>query len=196
MAKVVKKPTQDQIIAFWRPIDPHGYLGQWYKSEFILTNNMIQKFPDAIKALGLWKDKQSVLMKLAEQGKFQTAEMFMMMGKAALFEDDDVFTQIGRTSDPKNHKALGRKVKNFSDDIWNKYALDIVKIGNYLKFSQSDELITLIKASGNSILVEASPYDKIWGIGMRPDHPDVINKTKWKGSNYLGECLMFIRNII
>lgn len=187
---------QNKIIAFWRPFEPNGYLGQWHRSDFILTKDMIQRLPDAIKALGLWRDKQSVLLKLAEQEKFQTAEMFMMMGKAALFEDDTIFRQICKTSDPKVHKALGQKVQNFSDDIWNKFSRDIVKIGNYLKFSQSAELLKRIKATGNGTLVEASPYDRIWGIGIQLGHPDVMNKTKWKGSNYLGECLMFVRNII
>ena len=195
MAKVVKI-LQNQIIPFWRPTDPNGYLSQWYRSNFILTKEMIQGFPEAIKALDLWKNKQSVLLKLSEQGSFQTAEMFMMMGKAALFGDNVIFLQMSRTSDPKIQKDLGRKVRNFSEDIWNRYAQDIVKIGNFLKFNQSDELIMRIKAFGNGTLVEASPYDKIWGIGIQLGHPDVMNKAKWKGDNYLGECLMFIRDTI
>lgn len=120
----------------------------------------------------------------------------MMMGKAALFRDNTAFNRMGQTDSPKDHKRLGRTVKNFVEADWNRYSQDIVKIGNYLKFSQNEVLKKYMKDTENAILVEASPLDNIWGIGIRFDDPDVQFIDKWKGTNYLGECLMFVRQVL
>jgi ribA/ribD-fused uncharacterized protein len=118
------------------------------------------------------------------------------MGKAALFRDDATFRKMGADDSPKNQKALGRSVNNFDGDTWDKYCRDIVKMGNYLKFSQNGDLKKYIRDTGESLLVEGSPLDKIWGVGMRFDDPNINDERNWKGTNYLGECLMFVRAIV
>lgn len=184
------------IIAFWRPCDPYPYFGQWYESEFVLTEKIFNKLPAEIKNLNLCKDRIDVLKKLSIYEKFPTAEKFMMMSKAVLFNDDCVFEKMAKTRSPADDKKLGREVKGFDEDIWNRYSQDIVKIGNYLKFSQSEDLKQKIIATKPHILVEGSPMDRIWGVGMRFDNPDIQNKDKWKGTNYLGICLMFVRDLL
>jgi ribA/ribD-fused uncharacterized protein len=194
-----KEPLMEnpKIVAFWRPCDQYAYFGQWYESEFELTDLICRNLPDQIKELDLYNDRIDILHKLCrDQGVFTTAEKFMMMGKAALFRDQMAFNRMGQTDSPRDHKDLGRTVRNFVESEWNKYCQDIVKIGNYLKFSQNRKLKKYIRDTNNALLVEASPVDKIWGIGLKFDHPDVQHIDRWKGTNYLGECLMFVRSIL
>ena len=186
------------FIAFWKPDKgyPYRWLGQWFPSIFVLNNTIVNNFPTDIKGLRLFKERYDVVELLMQQNIFNTPEKFMMMGKASLFKDLELFAKLGSINSPKDHKYLGRYVKNFNDNVWNTYCQDIVKIGNYLKFSQSDVLRELLKSTGSAILVEGSPFDKIWGVGLRFDDPNIKRIDKWKGKNYLGVCLMFVRNII
>ncbi len=196
--KSVKKNNQNvrEVIAFWRPFDPYPYLGQWCVSNFNLTDDIVKTFPDEIKNLQLYRERYDVIEKLIEQQNFNTAEKFMMMGKAALFRDNRIFRQMSLVDDPKNHKALGQRVANFDQLTWDMYCEDIVKLGNYLKFSQDELLKRHLKNTGNAILVEGSPLDRIWGVGLKFDDPNIRDKSKWRGQNLLGSCLEFVRNLI
>jgi ribA/ribD-fused uncharacterized protein len=171
-------------------------MGQWYETNFVFTENMLENFPTQLKELDLYQERFDVLEKLANDLVFNTAEKFMMMGKAALFGDDKTFDQMAKTNSPMVQKKLGRFVANFDEMTWDKYCKDIVKIGNYLKFSQNDDLFEKIIKTNDSILVEGSPMDRIWGVGLRFDDPLIKNRANWKGKNYLGECLMFVRQLI
>ena len=185
-----------QVISFWRPIDPNGFLGQWYESQFDLRAEDINKFPFEITKLNIFRDyKISVLKKLCNN-VFLNVEQFMMMGKAALFNDREIFQKMKGTPSPKTLKALGRKVKNFDEERWKRYSQDLVIIGNYLKFNKIPELKELILSTENKILVEGSPYDKIWGVGIRFDHKNINDPLKWKGQNKLGKSLMYVRSIL
>lgn len=97
---------------------------------------------------------------------YPTAEHYMMAQKAKLFSDMDIFQQIIQSKHPKQAKDLGRQVKNFDEKIWNEQRFDIVVQGNIAKFSQHPELKDYLLGTGNRILVEASPVDKIWGVGL------------------------------
>lgn len=185
-----------QILAFWRPTDANGYLGQWFTSDFVLTKQIYDAFPNEIKNLPLYKEKIHVLEWLSEHEKFDTAEKFMMMGKAALFNCRVTFNKMSATNDPRAQKQLGRRVTKFDDATWNKYCCDIVSIGNYLKFTQDPALANELKSTGDAILVEGSPLDKIWGVGLKFDDPRVMNQASWQGTNYLGNCLMFVRDLL
>lgn len=100
------------------------------------------------------------------------------------------------SDDPKQIKALGRKVHNFDDTIWNKAKYSIVLNGNYLKFSQNPELREFLLSTGDDILVEASPLDAIWGIRMSENNENARNPLKWSGRNLLGFALMEVRDEI
>lgn len=194
--KIINKEECDQFITFWRPTDQYAWLGQWYKSDFYLTPEIIEEFPKEIMSLDLFNDKYDTLEKLLQQESYNTAEKFMMMGKAALFGDDVIFEKMSSTISPSEHKSLGQKVKNFDENIWKMYSRDIVKIGNYLKFSQNTDLKDKLLGTHSAELVEGSPCDRIWGVGMRFDNPLINDKSNWKGLNYLGECIMYVRDIL
>ena len=122
------------------------------------------------------------------------AEQFMMAKKALLFKDYEALSKILSATDPKEIKQLGREVRNFDPAVWNQHKYEIVVEGNMAKFSQNPELTEFLKSTGNRILVEASPYDKIWGIGLTERSPLVIDPSKWRGQNLLGFALMEVRD--
>ena len=127
---------------------------------------------------------------------FCCAEQYMMYRKALLFEDHEHADEILKTKDLKTIKALGRLVSNFDDKVWNEHKSEIVLQGNICKFSQNPELKAYLIGTGDRILVEASPYDRVWGIGMRAGSAGICAPQKWKGQNLLGFLLMEVRNII
>ncbi|XP_052257913.1 uncharacterized protein LOC127862699 [Dreissena polymorpha] len=118
----------------------------------------------------------------------------MMYMKAVLFGDDRIADKIMKTSDPKKIKALGKKVSNFHEPTWRAHCLDVVKTANLAKFSQNEKLKKKLFNTYPKILVEASPYDKIWGIGLAEDEPEAFDKIKWKGHNLLGYVLTEVRD--
>jgi ribA/ribD-fused uncharacterized protein len=101
-----------------------------------------------------------------------------------------------RCRDPKEIKALGRKVKGFDETLWNKVKYSIVLNGNFLKFTQNPSLREFILSTGDDILVEASPYDAVWGIRMSANDENATNPMKWRGTNLLGFALMEVRDEI
>jgi len=125
---------------------------------------------------------------------YKTAEHWMMAKKAELFKDDTVLEKILQAKSPAEAKKLGRQVKNYHENLWLAARFEIVKEGNNHKFSQNPELKTFLLNTKNRVLVEASPVDAIWGIGMAGDHKDVMNPEKWRGLNLLGFALMEVRD--
>jgi ribA/ribD-fused uncharacterized protein len=125
---------------------------------------------------------------------FNCAEQFMMHGKAVLFGDAETAAEILAADHPRTHKALGRKVKNFDVGVWERERMRIVKDGNRAKFTQNPELIAALLATQGTTLVEASPFDKIWGIGLGEDDPRAQDPKQWKGKNLLGYVLTELRD--
>ena len=127
---------------------------------------------------------------------YKTAEHYMMAQKAKLFNDMEVFEKIIAKESPKDVKDLGRQIKNFDAALWNANKYQIVKQGNYMKFSQNESLKQFLIQTKNKILVEASPVDAIWGIGLAEDSPKAKNSIEWRGENLLGFALMEVRDEI
>ena len=125
--------------------------------------------------------------------KFTCAEQWMMYNKAHIFNDTETAVLIMQTSEPKEQKRLGRDVANFDDDIWMESAYDIVVQGNRAKFSQNPVFHQYLKDTGQKIIVEASPYDRRWGIGLGEMNPDRFDPSNWKGENLLGKAIMQVR---
>ena len=117
----------------------------------------------------------------------------MMAKKAKLFGDDTSYAKIISTGNPKICKALGRKVSDFKEDVWVENRERIVYDANLMKFSQHEHLKKQLLDTGTKCIVEASPYDKIWGIGLKENHRDATNPAKWRGLNLLGKALMRVR---
>ncbi|OCK86247.1 DUF1768-domain-containing protein, partial [Lepidopterella palustris CBS 459.81] len=155
-------------VYFWREYGhDYGFLSQWYESA--------------------WEHEGTTYI---------SAEMWMMVSKARLFGDEGVAQQMLETTDPKTHKQLGRLVEGFDPEVWDQNKNRIVEEGNWHKFTkskeQAEELQKKLLATGDRELVEASPFDKIWGIGFTEKGAEK-NRHKW-GQNLLGKALMKVRD--
>ncbi|KAL9036266.1 MAG: hypothetical protein Q9180_004397 [Flavoplaca navasiana] len=163
-------------VYFFREYEhPYGFLSQWFDAPFTAPSGVPD--PDSMT--------------------FKTTEQYMMYHKAILFDDADIAHQIMLAKLPKEHKALGRKVKNFNGDIWEAHRVQIVEQGNWNKFCSSNEgskWRDMLRKTGDRELVEASPFDRIWGVGYSADHADA-HRSMW-GANLLGKALMRVRERI
>ncbi|KAF1920823.1 hypothetical protein BDU57DRAFT_415526, partial [Ampelomyces quisqualis] len=159
-----------QPIYFWRPHASNGYLSQWYPSPFTLSG---------------------------PTEHYATAEMYMMVRKARLFGDESTAQKMLQTADARVHKRLGRRVQGFDDEVWDQHKLDIVAQGNYYKFTVSRDAGRLrgwLMSTGERELVEASPLDRIWGIGFA--EKDAGGRREDWGENLLGRVLEGVRGRI
>lgn len=127
---------------------------------------------------------------------YKTAEHFMMAEKAKLFQNQAIRTKIIDCKSPAAAKKLGRQVEGFDQEIWEANRFDIVVKGNLSKFSQNKDLKDFLVKTNKRVLVEASPVDPVWGIGLAEDHNNASNPRKWRGLNLLGFALMEVRDIL
>lgn len=164
----IEQGFQPEFVFFWQ-VDADSeerreYLSQWYPAEFVV-----------------------------EDITYLTAEHYMMAEKARIFGDDGIRNAILRTYSPETVKKLGRMVRGFDSSIWEKHRLDVVLRGNEAKFRQNPALKQYLLGTGDKILVEASPCDEIWGVGLGEDDPRITDPRQWKGLNLLGFALMVTR---
>lgn len=132
-----------------------------------------------------------------EDGKtFRTAEHYMMANKAWLFGDKQAAEKILASRHPSDAKRIGRTVRGFREDKWEKERTRVVVRGNLAKFRQNPKLARYLMSTHPEILVEASPHDRIWGIGMERTHPHAFRARSWQGMNLLGFSLMFVRQTL
>lgn len=137
-----------------------------------------------------WYPASFVLEKVV----YPTAEHYMMAEKARLFGKNAIAEEIILAKTPAQAKSLGRQVLGFDENEWKKYRFEIVVRGNMAKFSQNKDLGDYLLQTGKRILVEASPIDEIWGIGLDRHNPKVENPLLWRGLNLLGFALMEVRD--
>ncbi|PHM61139.1 NADAR family protein [Xenorhabdus ishibashii] len=126
--------------------------------------------------------------------EYASAEHYMMAGKARLFNDHEALKKIINAKNPGAAKAYGREIRGFNQSIWDRHRLNIVIEGNLAKFSQNKSLAEFLLNTGDKILVEASPVDRIWGIGLSEDTLNINNPLMWDGLNLLGFALMAVRD--
>ncbi|TVL42143.1 hypothetical protein A9X84_11370 [Brachyspira hyodysenteriae] len=205
---------------FEEPIIFKGFYGNNSINKDIFSNNKEQKYSleklrkdfnsgkkiDFLFFYGHTNDKKEVTKSSLSQWYikdfrdndlvFNCMEKYMMYNKALLFDDKDIANEILNNNQPKAIKELGRKVKNFNDELWDKMKYKIVFTGNYYKFSQNTDLRNFLISTKNKVLVEASPYDKVWGIKIKYDDENIENPFYWKGENLLGFALMEVRDEI
>lgn len=167
----LERGNQVKYLFFWGHQNKHDHsiskscLSQWYESSFELNNI-----------------------------EYKTAEHYMMAEKARLFRDNEIFNQIIAATHPGEAKKLGRQVKKFQQEKWLEHRFAIVVRGNLAKFSQNNPLKEFLLNTKKRILVEASPRDRIWGIGLGENNPNAADPHKWRGENLLGFALMEVRN--
>lgn len=130
---------------------------------------------------------------VADGQSFASAEHYMMWRKALLFGDTSVAARVLASRTPGEAKALGRQVSGFDDDVWVSSRLEIVIEGNLAKFGQDPSLRSYLLGTGSRVLVEASPLDRVWGIGLEASDPRAADPSSWLGLNLLGEALMEVR---
>lgn len=157
----------ESYVFFWHEYETNGCFSQWYKAPFTL-----------------------------EGITYETCEQYMMAKKALLFHDFKSYTDIMNEPDPKKDKAYGKAVKNYDHDTWHNCNDEILYNANFAKFSQHPELKAALLATGNKVLVEASPYDRIYGIGLEASDSDARDQKKWKGKNLLGFTLGRVREAL
>ena len=150
-------------IFFFGAHKSHGFLSQFFQSEF---------------------EEKGIL--------FSCCEQYMMYKKAIFFGDQGVADQILKESSPVVMKGLGRRVKGFIKEKWDKECTKVVFAGNMLKFQANPRLLDALLKTGDKELIEASPYDKIWGIGFSTEDAGRTSRDRW-GQNLLGQILMKIR---
>lgn len=132
-----------------------------------------------------------------ETGKtFQNTEQAFMWYKALHFGDMETLKKVEQTPNPREVKKLGREVKNYDDAEWAKVRYDIMRKVNWWKFTQIAEYRDELLATGNRVIVEASPYDKIWGVGLLEDDPLILDEKNWQGENLLGKVIMDVRELL
>lgn len=153
------------FIGFWHEYDDYGCLSNWYKADFEYAGR-----------------------------KYASVEQFMMYHKLLTFRQYDLADQVMQTDDPAEAKQIGRtKFSNFDDTLWTRISPVIVKRGVRAKFEQNPELLKELLSTGNAVLAECSPYDKVWGIGLAPDDRRIFDTSQWNGKNKLGRILMILR---
>lgn len=157
-----------EFIFFWKTskgILDEGCFSQWQESYFTINNI-----------------------------EYSCAEQFMMAYKADLFDDLETLEEIINETNPQKIKELGRKIKNFDENVWNNNKYNIVIHGNYLKFMQNENMKRILLDTKEKIIVEASPYDRIWGVGLSETDERIYNPNNWNGENLLGFALMEVRD--
>lgn len=161
-----------KMVFFWGHTAVTGVIGnecfsQWYGSPFVVGGE-----------------------------RYPTAEHFMMAGKARLFGDEATAARIMVAADPAEVKKLGREVAGFDEAKWRDHRFAIVAAGSYAKFSQNPAIGAWLLATGSRVLVEASPTDRVWGIGLAANDPRAGEPREWQGLNLLGFALMHARAAI
>ena len=144
-----------------------GVLSQWHHSPFMVKDVM-----------------------------FNNCEQFMMFQKATVFGDIETASKILEATHPRECKELGRKVRNFNQEIWDQVKQGIVFTGNYHKFNFHKEMRDVLFETKGLLIVEASVWDCVWGIGMDAEDPDALDRDKWKGKNLLGWALTCVREAL
>jgi len=127
---------------------------------------------------------------------YNCAEQYMMAEKARMFGDTEMESRIMTAIEPADQKRYGRQVKGFDLKKWNATAREIVYRGSYAKYTQNPKLKENLLKTAGTTLVEASPHDKIWGIGLHKTDHRCKNRETWQGSNWLGEVLTKVREKI
>ncbi|KVN06862.1 NADAR family protein [Burkholderia diffusa] len=127
---------------------------------------------------------------------FNSVEQLMMYAKALLFDDHATAAAILASASPREQKRLGRSVRGFDDARWVQVRESIMFVGCREKFRQNEAFLTALRATGTSILVEASPYDRIWGVGLGEHDPRIADPSAWQGLNLLGKALMRVRDLL
>lgn len=165
LCEVVSNGGIFEYAFFWRETEaPLGALSQWARADFEVDGR-----------------------------RYSSAEQYMMAEKAARMGDLESWRRIVDCDDPGEIKRLGRAVRPYDEARWAAVREHVVVRGNLARFGQDAAARAVLLGTGDAILVEASPYDQLWGIGLEAAHPDARDPARWRGPNLLGFSLMRVR---
>lgn len=172
LVAAIANGARPDFVCFWRPNEVEGQLtkacfSNWYPSPFELDGRT-----------------------------WATTEHYMMFAKARLFGDHASMERIASCKSPADAQRLGRKVTPYADEPWAAQRYFHVFRCNVAKFEQHPRLGRFLRDTEDRVLVEASPRDRIWGIGLAEDHADATSPARWKGLNLLGFVLMDVRDAL
>lgn len=128
--------------------------------------------------------------------KYSCTEQYYMYKKALAFGDISVANAIMLTTNPKEQKALGRQVRGFNIEQWATISRDVMFRANLAKYLQNEDFYKKLMATDGTLIVEASPVDKIWGIGLDAKTAAVTPFDQWQGKNWLGQVLTEVRETL
>ncbi|MEV4639369.1 NADAR family protein [Actinoplanes sp. NPDC049548] len=175
--------TVDDLVTLERSGAPVKYVFFWghrpQRDGSIGTGCLSQWWPSAFTVDGV---------------RFSTAEHYMMWRKALLFGDEEAAARIVAASHPRQAKMLGRRVRGFDEQTWVAQRFEIVVDASVAKFGQSAELSEFLAGTSRRVLVEASPTDRVWGIGLAATDERAADPARWRGLNLLGFALMEARD--
>lgn len=126
--------------------------------------------------------------------RFANGEQYMMYCKAKFFNDEATAALILAEPDPQKVKVLGQAVTPFDEDAWAANRLRLVRRGLLEKARQNPLIALQLMRTGDRIIVEAAPPDRIWGIGMGENDPRALDPDQWLGQNLLGQAWMWVRD--
>lgn len=145
---------------------------------------------------GGWPSNWTISPFVIDDKHFNCVEQYMMYEKANCFNDLETAQMILMEKNPKNQKKLGREVKNYDDSVWDRVRYNVVLKGTVEKYHQNEQLKKKLFDTGDLIFVEASPYDRIWGVGLKETDPLILDEKNWKGLNLLGKAITEARAIL
>lgn len=128
--------------------------------------------------------------------RFYNSEQAYMWEKAIFFNDYEIAEEILKTTSPKNAKDLGREVSNYNDKEWAEVRYNIMVEVCLAKYQRDQDKRETLLSTGDRVLVEASPYDTIWGVGLHWTDEKILDEKNWKGENLLGKALMEVRDVL
>ncbi|MFJ2836485.1 NADAR family protein [Nocardia sp. NPDC087230] len=173
LRQAIEQGATPKYLAFWGHTPrPDGTIGasclsQWWPTDFVVDGTA-----------------------------FRSAEHYMMWRKALLFDDERTAARVLEANHPSVAKKLGRQIRAFDDTVWERARFEIVVAGSVAKFGQDDDLRAYLLGTGARVLVEASPVDRIWGIGLAADDARATDPGRWQGLNLLGFALMRARDVL
>lgn len=181
----------DKFVIFWG-----GIFSNWAMTPFD-GRSAYPEFRRMLDDLGIAGQPEGIEITNRLRGKrYESGEQWMMSCKAWLMGDLETLKAIHDIRNPKEAKALGRRIKPFDAKLWEKAGEAAVIAGSIAKFTSSERMRQEILDTGDLMLVEGSPFDSLWGIGIDWREKAAEDPAQWKGRNLLGKCLVAAREVI
>lgn len=179
-------------VFFW-----YGPFSNWHRPSYFSGTAALEETLQQLDKAGVaYPPRSSAITTLLAGHRYLCGEQWMMAAKAWLFDDAYILARIQAEDHPKAHKALGRKVSGFDEHLWANACMPIVIGGSIARFAANPAIAKQLLGTGDRALVEGSPYDRLWGVGITWDDPKIEDEQNWRGHNLLGQALVAARTVL